>query len=486
MTDGAGVSFPEKIFRAYDIRGIAGDTVTETLSYAIGGAFAGKLKEAGAFSPSVAVAYDCRLSSPSLCAALCEGLRAGGATVIQAGLLPTPALYYAVKYFTADGGIMITGSHNPKDHNGFKITDAALAWHTANIAGLRPAAEMFLSARPYAPEADAEAPAVHAEAERFLNAYLSRLTAAAFTAPCPENLKIAWDPGHGAAAAVLPTLLKRLPGEHILLNGVCDGRFPDHHPDPGVPENMRRLQETVLNEGCDAGFAFDGDGDRIGVVDETGTIAQGDRLSYMFASDYVRRADSGKTPLIVADVKTGARFFSALRAQGADTLMWKTGHSLIKEKMAETGAVFGGEASGHMFFSDQYGFDDAIFAALRFLDIMRRERASASALLNRLPEGARSPEWRLEVGDDEKFRLLEKMTAKLRREGRAFCDIDGIRIDNGDSWTVLRVSNTQPAVVAAAEAQDAAGLRALTETLDADLRDCGYDLRLAERLDNNA
>jgi phosphomannomutase len=394
---------------------------------------------------------------------------------VRVGMVPTPALYFAVKHAKADGGIMVTGSHNPKEYNGFKCMDAVLALHGDRILNLY--ARILAQSGTTEEEGGTLLPP-----EDISPAYLERVLSVALSDAARQGgktLKAAWDPGNGAAGDVVQALVRRLPGEHVVINGAPDGNFPAHHPDPSVPENLRQLRETVLAEGCDVGFAFDGDGDRLGVVTRTGEIVNGDRVAYLFATDYLAKRPGAR---IVLDVKTGDALFRAVREAGGDAVMWKTGHSLVKEKMHELGAVFGGEASGHLFFSDHDGFDDGIFAAVRLMDVILRAGRPLEELASALPQGFRTPEWRLDVGEEEKTLLVDALSVRLKKDGVPFCDIDGVRVETDDGWWIARVSNTQPAVVIMAESGSAAGLARLVERIDSLCTDGGFNLLLRERV----
>jgi len=466
---------PKEIFRLYDIRGKADEQLTPGFAFALGRAFAGHIAEnAGknAGDLTLCVGRDCRLSSPALEEALATGMAYAGAKVRRIGLVPTPALYFSVKHYGADGGIMVTGSHNPKNYNGFKCMNAQLALHGPAILDL-----YDRIARLAAPHGEIEAP------QKFFditNAYVERIVSVALSehTRAHSRFKTAWDCGNGAMAAVIAPIVARLPGEHILINAEPDGNFPDHHPDPSEPKNMERLRRVVLENGCDAGFAFDGDGDRLGAVDNNGALISSDNLGFVFARDCVERFPGA---LCVFDVKTCGETFAAIARAGGNTVMGKTGHSLIKEKMKLSDAVFGAEASGHLFFAEHDGFDDAAFAGLRFLDIMCRRNQDAATLAASLKRGFRTPEWRLDVGEKEKWLLLDRLKNALSKRGEAFCDLDGIRVDDKNGWWVVRVSNTQPAVVIMAECDDETRLRQVIEHIDALCRHAEFDLKLSTR-----
>ncbi|MBV8938698.1 MAG: phosphomannomutase/phosphoglucomutase [Alphaproteobacteria bacterium] len=447
------------IFREYDIRGIAGQTLHEADAAAIGHAFARRAADRCGHPPRICVCYDGRLSSPPLQQALCAGLTQGGADVLHIGRGPTPMLYFAVHHLQADGGVMVTGSHNPPDHNGFKFMLGAHPFYGDDIRAL---AQAIAAKKPASPPAPGNIHAHDVSA-----AYLAALLAAYDGGG--RKLSIAWDAGNGAAGDIVSALAARLPGTHIALNTAIDGNFPAHHPDPTEPENLAQLIAAVRRERCDAGIAFDGDGDRIGVVDDEGEILWGDQLLLLYA-ERLLAAHPGAT--VIADVKASQTLFDGVRALGGQPLMWKTGHSHIKAKMKEAAAKLAGEMSGHIFFADSYyGFDDGLYAAMRLLAALSRMDRPLSAWRKALKPVFNTPELRFPCPDARKFAVIEEVRAALAAEGAEFSDVDGVRVRLPEGWWLLRASNTQAMLVARAEAADAAGLRrvlnGLTQALQA-------------------
>lgn len=453
--------FDPGILREYDIRGIVGQTLGPDDARAIGRAFGTMVARAGdgpAGPRRVALGYDGRLSSPDLAAAAAEGLAACGHTVLRVGRGPTPMLYFAVHRFAADAGLMITGSHNPPDHNGVKMMLGTGAFYGESIQrlGAIAAAGDFVSGT----GAIEDTPA--------LAAYVDRLAADYRGA---RALTVAWDAGNGAAGEAMTRLVARLPGRHILLNETIDGRFPNHHPDPTVPENLLQLQAAVTAEGCDLGIAFDGDGDRIGAVDSDGVILWADQLMVVLAGQ-VLGENPGAT--IIADVKASDVLFDEIARMGGKPLMWKTGHSLIKAKMAEIDAPLAGEMSGHIFFADRYyGFDDGLYAAVRLLSAMASGDDSLAAVRARLPKVVNTPELRFACADDRKFAVIEEVRGRLDTAGAEVNGIDGVRVRTADGWWLLRASNTQAVLVARCEAADAVGLDRLKAALTGQLEMSG-------------
>jgi phosphomannomutase len=451
-------SFDPTTLREYDIRGIVGKTLHGADAFAIGRVFGSIVGVAG--GRSVAVGYDGRLSSPELEADLVRGLIASGIEVLRIGRGPTPMLYFAATTLAADGGIMVTGSHNPPDYNGFKMMLGRKPFFGARIQeiGARAAAGDVVSL-----------PGGHARPVDVSGDYIARL--AQDWDGGDKALNVVWDNGNGAAGEVLQRLVERLPGTHTVLNGPIDGNFPAHHPDPTVPKNLEQLIAEVKSRGADVGIAFDGDADRIGAVDNEGNILAGDQLLVILGRD-VLKTHPGAT--IIADVKASKVLFDEIAVAGGAPLMWRTGHSLIKAKMAETGSPLAGEMSGHVFFADKwYGFDDALYAAVRLLGVIARSDSKLSAVRAALPHVVNTPELRFDCDDVRKFGVIAEVAGRLREAGATVSDIDGVRVTTPDGWWLLRASNTQAVLVARAEAADEAGLERLKGALAEQLQASG-------------
>ncbi len=441
--------FHASILREYDIRGIVGETLTEADYRAVGAAFGTVVRRRNGYR--VCVGYDGRLSSPVLEQALVDGLVSAGIHVERHGLGPTPMVYFAVKYRHADAGVIVTGSHNPPDYNGVKMVLNSGPFYGRDIQTLgRLAAQGDWE---HGTGSVRQVDVSSAYIERLQQDYLGGI-----------GLTVAWDAGNGATAAVLGRLTAALPGRHVLLYDAVDGRFPHHHPDPTVPENLVDLQRVVRENGCDLGVAFDGDGDRIGAVDGTGRIVWGDQLVAIFAGEVL--ADRpGAT--VIADVKASQTLFDEVTRLGGTPLMWKTGHSLLKAKMAETGAPLAGEMSGHIFFNDRwYGFDDALYGAVRLIDLVARSGIPLAALRERLPVVFNTPEIRLQTDEARKFAVVEEVRARVADDPKLqVVDIDGVRVLSPDGWWLLRASNTQDVLVARAESSSVEGLERLKHSL---------------------
>jgi phosphomannomutase/phosphoglucomutase len=440
------MNFVSSIFREYDIRGIAGRDLTFEFARRLGFAYALFLERKWGMPLSaltVSVGRDCRLSSDDYADALISALKSCGLKVINLGVCPTPLTYFSVHHLELHGGIMITGSHNPGDYNGFKICVGKATLHGPDIQELRRLMESF--ERPVEVSGSVEPFAV-------IPAYLDHLIQ---NAKRVRPLKVVLDSGNGTASTVAPALFERLGAKVIPLFCELDGRFPNHHPDPTVPANLKDLVSAVQTEGADFGVAFDGDSDRIGLVDETGRIIFGDELMVLLSRDVLKERP-GST--IISEVKSSHRLYADIAKRGGVPLMWKTGHSLIKSKMKETGAALAGEMSGHIFFADRYfGFDDAIYAALRVYEIVSDHQGPLSGLLADLPPSVSTPEIRIDCVEEKKFRLVEAAKSRLA-PGRKITDIDGVRVDFGDAWGLIRASNTQPVLVLRFEAPSEARL----------------------------
>jgi phosphomannomutase len=453
-----GHRFDPTILREYDIRGTVGSTLFEADALALGRAFAVCIAEAG--GKRAAVGRDGRLSSPALEQALVQGLTESGIDVVRIGLGPTPMLYYAASTQGVDAGIMVTGSHNPPDQNGFKLVLRKRSFYGADIQRLGEIAAT----------AGFRSGAGKVSTVELLSEYVARLVK---DYDGKRALTVVWDAGNGATGQALVRLTRKLPGKHILLNEAIDGRFPAHHPDPTEAKNLVQLQAAVKDNRADLGIAFDGDGDRIGVVDALGRILWGDQLMTVLAADVIREKP-GAT--IIADVKASQVLFDEIARIGGTPLMWRTGHSIIKSKMAEINAPLAGEMSGHIFYADHYyGYDDALYAGVRLIGILGRSDASLAAMRDRLPQVVNTPELRFPCDEARKFAVVSEVRDRLKAAGAEMTDIDGVRVKTADGWWLLRASNTQAVLVARAEARDAAALDRLKAALTSELRASGVE-----------
>lgn len=460
--DNTGYQFSPTILREYDIRGQLDKNLSETDAYYLGRAFGTFVTRRG--GSRVCVGFDGRETSPLFCEHLSKGLMECGLHVEVIGLGPSPMLYFAVKSRKADAGVMITGSHNPADYNGFKMmllnegVYGALIQEIGNIAA----------------NGDFENSAGSKEELDIRDEYTARLLQDLTNM---QDLKIAWDNGNGAAGDILRRLTEKLPGEHILLYDDIDGNFPNHHPDPTVDANLVDLQKCVAEHGCDLGIAFDGDGDRIGVVDESGNVLRCDILMVIYAREVL---DAHPGAPIIGDVKCSQVMFDEINRMGGQGVMWKTGHSLVKAKMAELSSPLAGELSGHIFFADKYyGYDDALYCAVRLINALKGIDGSLSSLTKDLPVLHSTAEVRFTVDEAEKFDLVPKIAANIKAlndPDNHISEIDGLRVSTPDGWWLLRPSNTQDVLVARAEGNSAEGLERLTQTAIQEVEKIGYTL----------
>jgi phosphomannomutase len=447
--------FNRTILREYDVRGIVGSTLTEADAYALGRSYAALAVSEDA--RRIAVGRDGRTHSPGLEAALVRGLTEGGLDVVRIGMGPSPMLYFAVSTLEVQGGIQVTGSHNPADYNGFKMLLNGRSVFGAEIQDLgRRAAEGDWSEGQGAVNE-------HDIVDDYVDALVKGFDGKAY--------RIGWDAGNGAGGPIVDKLIERLPGEHHTLFTDVDGRFPNHHPDPTVEANLVDLKKLVADKGLDFGFAFDGDADRIGAVDSRGRVIWGDQLLIILAGA-VLKDQPGAT--IIADVKASQTLFDRIAEMGGKPLMWKTGHSLIKSKMKETGAPLAGEMSGHIFFKHQwYGFDDALYAAIRTIRAVSASGKSLTELKSEMPVSVATPELRFQVDEARKFAVIGEVAQRLATEGANVNSTDGVRVSTPDGWWLLRASNTQDVLVARAEARDKAGLDRLMATVNEQLEKSG-------------
>ena len=457
MADETTHQFHRTLLREYDARGIVGETLNETDAYWLGRTFGSRVRREG--GSRVAVGYDGRHSSPAMEEAVVNGLREAGITALRVGLGPTPMLYYAVNALEADGGIQITGSHNPPDYNGFKFMLGTGPFYGEDITALGTMAA----------SGDLESGSGLSETIDIEDQYVDRLME---DAP-KKAFRVAWDCGNGAAGRVVEKLTAKLPGQHELLFTEIDGDFPNHHPDPTEEKNLEDLRKAVEDKNLDFGIAFDGDGDRIGAVDAKGRIVWGDQLLMILAEDVLRDCPGGT---IIADVKASQALFDHIADRGGTPLMWKTGHSLVKAKMKEVDSPLAGEMSGHIFFAHRwYGFDDALYAAIRLMRAIARAGASLTDMKGAMPALVNTPEMRFEVDEDRKFAIVEEVRARLKEAGADMSEIDGVRVNTKNGWWLLRASNTQNVLVARAEAKSESALQRLMDDINAQLSASGVD-----------
>jgi phosphomannomutase / phosphoglucomutase len=451
------------IFKAYDIRGVVDTTLTIEAVRAVGAAVGSAAAEKSV--THVAVGRDGRLSGPKLSAALIEGIRSTGVGVIDVGMVPTPVLYFATHHLRTGTGVEITGSHNPPEYNGLKMMIAGETLHGDGIQALRQRIEAGKLKR-------SEAPGELKQAD-VLDEYLTRIVGDVKLA---RPMKIAIDCGNGVAGAVAPRLYRSLGCEVVELFCEVDGTFPNHHPDPAHPENLQDLIRCLRETDAELGLAFDGDGDRLGVVTKDGQIIYPDRQIMLFAQDILASRPGGE---IIYDVKCTRQLAPWIRQHGGTPTMWRTGHSLIKAKLKETKAPFAGEMSGHLFFNDRWpGFDDGMYAGARLLEIVSRQ-PDASAVLNGLPAAINTPELHLKTAEGENFSLVERLKAEGKFDGAdEVITIDGVRVEYSDGFGLARPSNTTPIVVMRFEGDTEAALQRIQQVFGAEIRKIKPDAQL--------
>ena len=451
-----GRTLDPALLRKYDIRGMVGENLSTNDAYAIGRTFGTLVSEdEGRF---VCVGRDGRLSSPDMADALSRGLNAAGINVVDVGLVATPMLYFASKMLDAPGAIMVTGSHNPPEYNGFKVVrrNAPFWADDIQLLGCRAAAGDWRKGEG------------HSLPLNVMDAYVGRL---AQDYRSDRALKVVWDAGNASAGPALLELVQRLPGHHVVMHEEVDGTFPAHHPDPTMPENLCDLIENVRGLQYDIGLAFDGDGDRLGAVDGTGRIVWGDQLLAIYAAELLERRPGVE---VIADVKASQVLFDEVARLGGKPVMAPPGHSVIKSMMAESGAPLAGEMSGHVFFADgYYGYDDAIYAAIRLLDIVARSGRSLADLVSALPQTVNTPEIRIEIPEERKFTVVDTVMEQARADGLDINDVDGLRVNGADGWWLLRASNTENALVVRCESVNADGLERLKDAVSGYLADAG-------------
>jgi phosphomannomutase / phosphoglucomutase len=446
------------IFRQYDVRGIVGDDLTEEVAHALGGAFAALMRERGV-AGEVAIGRDNRPSGDSLRDALAAGLVGAGVNVVDIGVVPTPLLYWSLHHLGVVGGIQITGSHNPPEYNGFKLCFGTESLHGRDIQHL-----LALIQRAAAPTGQGSV-----RMEQVIAPYLADV--AARTGRLSRPIKVVYDCGNGAGALVAPQLMRAIGADATGLFCESDGTFPNHHPDPTVPANLDDLIAAVRREGAELGIAFDGDADRIGLVDDEGRIIWGDHILILYARDVLARTGHGQP--IIFDVKCSQALPDEIEKAGGRPVMWKTGHSLIKDKMKELQAPIAGEMSGHMFFREGfYGHDDALYGAARLLRIIADSGRTVRELLADVPEFVSTPEIRVDCADDRKFGLVARAVEHFRARHDVL-DVDGVRVLFGDGWGLIRASNTQPILVLRFEARTPARLDEIRAELEGWLRQQG-------------
>ena len=453
-------TFNKTILREYDIRGIFEKDLNLIDALFLGKSFATLLKKKKL--KNVVIGYDGRISSLKIEKELVKGLLSKGIKVYKIGLVPTPLLYFSMYSNKLDSGIMITGSHNPPSYNGFKMllkNKNIFGKDILDIAKISSKGEFCKNKKGKVKKIS------------MMNKYLLFLIN---SANIKKNVKVAWDPGNGSSGKIISYLTKKLNGKHYLINEKIDGTFPAHHPDPTVLKNLKQLINLVKKKKCDFGFAFDGDGDRLGVVDNEGKIIYADKIVAFLAKDVLLGKPNSK---IILDIKSSQIVFNEIKKLKGRPIFWKTGHSLIKEKMKEIKATFAGEMSGHIFFADKYyGFDDAIYASIRFLNLFSDSNKSLSKIFNNMEKSFNTPELRFNSTETEKFMIVKKLKKILKKEKKKFIAIDGVRYSTKEGWWLVRASNTQNIIVARCEAYSKENLNKVKLNLRKNLKKCCFEV----------
>ena len=455
------VNIPESIFRAYDIRGIVGETLTEDVVEQIGQAVGSESRSRGA--GTIVVGRDGRLSGPSLQSALMRGLQSSGMEVIDIGQAPTPMIYFAAVHLKASSCVAVTGSHNPPDYNGLKIV----------AAGETLSADAIQDIRNRIVDGDLLTGTGSLREMDIQSDYIQRVVS---DIKIGRPLKLVVDCGNGVAGGVAPQLLRELGCEVAELYCEVDGTFPNHHPDPSKPENVAELREQVLHSGADLGLAFDGDGDRLGVIDSAGNLIFPDRQMMLYAQDLLSRNPGGE---VIYDVKCTRNLPDIISKAGGKPTMWKTGHSFIKKKLKESGALLAGEMSGHIFFKERwYGFDDALYTAARLLEIVSATERSTEEIFGDLPDTVNTPELNIQFAEGEHYAFMDQLKQQATFDGAEMNSIDGVRADYPNGWGLVRPSNTTPVLVLRFEADSENDIRHVQNAFRQELLKVQPDLEL--------
>ena len=454
--------FNPEVLREYDIRGIVNKELTVNTAYSIGRTF-GHIVFSKFSNKKIVVGYDGRLTSPSLQNALCIGLLESGVDVFSIGMCPTPMTYFAHYHLQTDAAVMVTGSHNPPEYNGFKLVLNQHSFFAKDIQSLQLLIDLKNISKGQGKLHNIDIK------EEYVKRNLQNIE-------FNKKMKIAWDIANGAMGVVIDLFTNQLSNtEHIIINKEVDGTFPNHHPDPTVPKNMEQLIETVISNSCDIGFAFDGDGDRLGVIDNKGQIIWADQYMLLLVKEISKLY---KNPKIIMDVKSSKVFFDEIKKFNCDPIMFKTGHSPIKEKMKQINSPLSGEMSGHVCYADDfYGYDDAMYVGLRLLRVLSNEDISLNELISEYPKTITTPETRINVEERRKFEIIDEIKNRLKHISGVIIDIDGIRVENDIGWFLIRASNTQNQLTCRAEALNKEDLRNLTSQIENQLKLSGIDFK---------
>ena len=450
------------VLKAYDIRGVVDKEISEVDAYFIGRAFGTILRRKN--KKTCVLGYDGRHTSVPYSKECIKGLVESGIDVIAIGLIPTPGVYFAMKYLKTDAGFIISASHNPKEYNGFKmLTQEGPFWgdDIQEIGRIAKTGDFV------------DGQGSEKEDKNLRNEYIKFLLSQFKGGK--KTLNVVWDAGNGADGAILEDVIKQLPGNQKAIFANVDGDFPNHHPDPSVSANMKDLQKEVVNGKFDLGIAFDGDGDRLGIVDSTGYVLYGDQLLLVFAREFLKNHPGEK---VMSEVKASKVLYDDIEKNGGVPVMWKPGHSALKAKMASDNIKLAGETSGHIYWGENYNFDDGIYSAMKLLNILSNSDKTLHEIIESLPKTYSTSEVRITVGDKEKFEISNKLAEKLEKEGKNFVGVDGVRCNLPDGWWLVRASNTQPDLTTRCEALSPEGLEKVKADLIAQLKTFGIDVKL--------
>ena len=456
--------FSKEILREYDIRGIVDNNLTVNTAYTIGRTF-GSIVFNKTIEKKICVGFDGRLSSPSLHSALCKGLVDSGVDVISIGLCPTPMLYYGIYNQKIKTGIMVTGSHNPPDYNGFKMVLDNKPFYSERIQELQSLVNVVKKNKVKGKYIETN----------ITNDYVDRILK---NISLDKKLRIAWDPGNGAVGVTINSVIKKLKNsENFVINDKVDGSFPNHHPDPTIPKNLISIQKLIKENKCDLGFAFDGDGDRLGIVDNKGQIIWADIYMIILAEEISKKYTNAP---IIMDVKSSKVFFDEVKKMGCNPIMYRTGHSVIKDKMIKIDSPLSGELSGHVMYKDDfYGFDDAMYVGLRFLRIISQKNESLNEIIALFPKTFSTPEIRIDVDESRKFKIIEEIKIRQNKKGINIETIDGLRVNLRDGWWGIRASNTQNALTIRVEAKDQKILNEMLLNIEKELKVSEIDFKFS-------
>lgn len=453
--------FEKSILKEYDIRGVVNKNLNEIDAYFVGKSY-GTLLKRKYNRKNCVIGYDGRHTSPEYTEKVIKGLNESGIDVTNIGLMPTPVVYFAIQFLKKDAGLIVTASHNPSEYNGFKmLTNEDPVW-----------GEDIQTLGKYASNGDFESGSGKVEIRDIKNDYFDFIMNTLKVKN--NNLKIVWDAGNGAVAVFLKEIVAKFPGKHITICDTVDGDFPNHHPDPAVEKNMLMLKKIVIDNKCDFGVGFDGDGDRVGIIDNRGYFIYGDQLLAILARDFLKEHPGEK---VMSEVKASKILYDDIAKNGGVPIMWKPGHSAQKSKMRSDKIMLAGETSGHMFYGENHNYDDAMYAAVKLMNYISKNNLVLGEIIESFPKTYSTSEVRIEAGDERKFKVIEEIAERIKSSNRKFVDVDGVRVDFADGWWLARASNTQPDITTRCEALSESGLEKCKEDLKQQLKLSGFDIK---------